>query len=164
MWKDSVRVEAYGTIDELNAQLGVIRAQLLPIKKGYAKYLSEITLQVQDDLFSIGSYLSNPANSDLISEISKRTMLFEKYIDEMSEKMPEITNFTVPGGTVVAAQFHVARTVARRSERCLVALIKKETVNEDVVKYINRLSDLLFCMNRFANYSEKVEEVIWKRR
>ena len=78
--------------------------------------------------------------------------------------MPEITNFTIPGGTVVAAELHVARTIARRAERALVTLIKKEKVNEDVVKYVNRLSDLLFTMNRFANHSEKVSEVIWKRR
>ena len=164
VWKDSGRVNAYGTIDELNANLGVVRAQLLGIKKGYAKYLSEITLQIQDDLFSIGAYLSNPANADLISEIEKKTILFEKYIDEMMVKMPEITNFTVPGGTVVAAQFHVTRTIARRAERALVTLIKTEKVNEGVVRYINRLSDLLFAMNRFANFNEKVEEVIWKRR
>lgn len=161
-WKDSGRVEAYGTIDELNATLGVIRAHLG--KKGYEKYLSEIVLQIQDDLFSIGAYLSNPANSNFIIELSKQIMLFEKYIDEMTEKMPEITNFTVPGGTVVAAQFHVSRTVCRRAERAVVGLIKKEKVNEEIVKYINRLSDLLFTMNRFANFNEKVSEVIWKRR
>ena len=164
VWKDSDRVAAYGTIDELNANLGVVRASLTEIKKGYAKYLSEITLQIQDDLFSIGAYLSNPANTDLISELSMRTVLFEKYIDEMTEKMSEITNFTIPGGTVVAAELHVARTIARRAERALVTLIKKERVNEDVVRYVNRLSDLLFTMNRFANHSEKVGEVIWKRR
>lgn len=162
VWKDSMRVETYGTIDELNATLGVVRAQLG--KKGYEKYLSEIVLQIQDDLFSIGAYLSNPANSELIKELSKRTVLFEKYIDEMMEKMPEITNFTVPGGTVVAAQFHVGRTICRRAERCLVRLVKKEKVDEDIIRYVNRLSDLLFTMNRFANFNENVKEVIWKRR
>ncbi len=164
VWKDSKRVEAYGTIDELNANLGVIRAGLETVNKGYAKYLSEITLQIQDDLFSIGAYLANPANAGLLDELVKRVTLFEKYIDEMTGKMGEVTNFTIPGGTVVAAQFHVSRTVCRRCERCLVSLIKKEKVNEDVVKYINRLSDLLFTMNRFANYNEKKKEVIWKRR
>lgn len=163
-WKDDVRVEAYGTIDELNANLGVIRSQFVGINNKYAQYLSEITLQIQDDLFSIGAYLSNPANSGLILELPKKILEFEKYIDEMTDKMPEIANFTVPGGTVVAAQLHVARTVCRRAERELVSLIKKETVNEDVVRYVNRLSDLLFTMNRYSNFNEKVEEVIWKRR
>lgn len=163
-WKDDPRVDTYGTVDELNANLGVVCSHLMKINKRYAKHLLEITHQIQDDLFSIGAYLSNPANSDLVKDISQKTIIFEKYIDEMTEKMPEITNFTVPGGTVVAAQFHVARTIARRSERCLVKLMRKEKVNEDVVKYINRLSDLLFTMNRFANFNEKQEEVVWKRR
>src|SRR4029079_14061991 len=82
VYKDSKRVEAYGTIDEINASLGVINSHLSLLPKKYAKYLSEITLKIQDDLFSIGSYLSNPSNSDLISHLSKNTELFEKYIDE----------------------------------------------------------------------------------
>jgi len=164
VWKDADRVEAYGTIDELNAFLGVTSAQLFLIKKDYAFYLTKIIQITQDDLFSIGAYLSNPANASLVTELAGNTVLFEKNIDEMMDKMPEITNFTVPGGTVIAAQLHVCRTVARRAERQLVRLIKKETVDEDVVRYVNRLSDLLFCMNRYANFCENVEEVIWKRR
>lgn len=164
VYKDSLRVDAYGTIDELNASLGLAKAQLGLINKKYAIYLSKILNQVQDDLFSIGSYLSNPANSGLISGLSKQTELFENYIDEMTEKLPELANFTIPGGTLVASQFHVSRTVCRRAERNLVSLIKKEKVNEDVVKYINRLSDLLFTMNRYANFSENEKDIIWKRR
>lgn len=164
VYKDAPRVDAYGTIDELNASLGIINAQLSLSSKKYAQYLSRITLLIQDDLFSIGAYLSNPANRELIKDLSLRTIEFEKYIDEMTEKMPEITNFTIPGGTVVASNFHLSRTICRRAERALVTLMKKEKVNEDVVKYVNRVSDLLFTMNRFANFSEKVKEVIWKRR
>lgn len=164
VYKDAPRVDAYGTIDELNASLGVVNAQLSLSSKKYAQYLSRITLLIQDDLFSIGAYLSNPANRELIKDLSLRTVEFEKYIDEMTGKMPEITNFTIPGGTVVASYFHLSRTICRRAERSLVTLMKKEKVNEDVVKYINRLSDLLFTMNRFANYNEKAKEVIWKRR
>jgi len=164
VYKDTPRVSAYGTIDELNASLGIINAHLALIRKKYARYLFDITLQVQDDLFSIGAYLSNPANAELIKDLPQRTVLFEGYIDEMTEKMPEIENFTVPGGTVVAAHFHLSRTICRRGERAVVTLMKKEKVNENVVKYVNRLSDLLFTMNRFANHNEKVKEVIWKRR
>lgn len=164
VYKDAPRVDAYGTIDELNASLGIINAHLFLIKKKYARYLFDITLLIQDDLFSIGAYLSNPANAELIKDLPERTVLFEQYIDEMTVKMPEITNFTVPGGTIAASHFHVSRTICRRAERALVTLMKKEKVNENVVKYINRLSDLLFTMNRFANHSEKVKEVIWKRR
>lgn len=164
VYKDASRVNAYGTIDELNASLGIITAHLSLIRKKYARYLLNIMLLIQDDLFSIGAYLSNPANAELIKDLPERTVLFEEYIDEMTAKLPEITNFTVPGGTVVAAHFHLSRTICRRAERTLVTLIKKEKVNENVVKYINRLSDLLFTMNRFANHNEKVKEVIWKRR
>lgn len=164
VYKDAPRVNAYGTVDELNASLGIISAHLSLTHKKYARYLFDITLQIQDDLFSIGAYLSNPANSELIKNLPEQTILFEGYIDEMTEKLPEITNFTVPGGTIVAAHFHLSRTICRRAERYLVTLAKKEKVNENVVKYVNRLSDLLFTMNRFANHSEKVEEVIWKRR
>jgi len=164
VFKDSKRVEAYGTIDELNSVLGLTKSHLGLINKKYARYLEKIVNLIQDDLFSIGSYLSNPSNADLISHLSDNTKKFEKYIDEMTEKMPEIENFTVPGGTIIAAQLHVCRTIARRAERNLVTLIKKEKVNEGVIKYINRLSDLLFTMNRFANTSEQVKEVIWKRR
>ncbi len=164
VYKDTPRVDTYGTIDELNASLGIINAQLSLVHKKYAPYLSRITLLIQDDLFSIGAYLSNPANRELVKNLSSRTVEFEKYIDEMTEKMPEITNFTVPGGTIVASHLHLSRTICRRAERKLVTLMKKEKVNEDVVKYINRLSDLLFTMNRFSNFSEKVKEVIWKRR
>jgi cob(I)alamin adenosyltransferase len=164
VFKDSVRVECYGTIDELNANLGVIAANLGMVRKKYARYLEKIVNQIQDDLFSICAYLANPANANLITHLPQNVLSFEKYIDEMTRKTGEIENFTVPGGTVVAAQFHVSRTIARRGERAIVKLMKKEKVNEDVLRYVNRLSDLLFTMNRFANYKENVSEVIWKRR
>lgn len=162
--KDNVRVEAYGTVDELNAILGVVSSECLPINKGYAKYLNEIVNQVQDDLFCIGSYLSNPANVSLIELLSQRTIVFENYIDEMTEKMPNLSNFILPGGGKVGALSQLARTVARRAERKIVSLSKKSKINENVLQYMNRLSDLLFTMGRFANYNEQVSEVIWKRR
>jgi len=164
VWKDSKRVEAYGTIDELNALLGVIEADLSLVKKKYAKYLREIIITIQNDLFCIGSYLSNPANKSLIAHLSKTTSEFEKKIDEMTLKMPELSNFILPGGGRIGANLQLARAVGRRAERKLVSLIKKEKVNRDVVQYINRLSDLFFTMSRFANYSEKKKEIIWKKR
>ncbi|MDO8269974.1 MAG: cob(I)yrinic acid a,c-diamide adenosyltransferase [Candidatus Levybacteria bacterium] len=164
VWKNSERVEAYGTIDELNSILGVVSSECVNIKKGYSSFLAEIIHQVQDDLFSIGSYLSNPANSNLIELLSQRTLVFEKYIDEMTEKMPELSNFILPGGGKVGALFQNARAVSRRCERNIVALSRKATINEDVLQYINRLSDLLFTMSRWANHNEKNKEIIWKRR
>lgn len=164
VWKNSERVEAYGTIDELNSVLGVVSSECRLIDKGYAKYLNEILNQIQDDLFSIGSYLSNPANSVLIKHLAQRTIVFENYIDEMTEKLPELSNFILPGGGKVGAQLQVARTVSRRAERMLVALSRKAVINSDTLQYINRLSDLFFTMSRYANENEKIKEEIWKRR
>lgn len=164
VWKNSERVSAYGTIDELNAYLGVVGSECSEIKKGYAQYLGEIVHQIQDDLFCMGSYLSNPANANLIELLPQKTALFEKYIDEMTEKMPELSNFILPGGTKIASKLQFARAVSRRAERAVVELSRKAKINENVLQYINRLSDLLFTMGRFANYNEHVSEVVWKRR
>lgn len=164
VWKDSKRVESYGTIDELNALLGVIGSELSSANKKYAKYLREIIITVQNDIFCIGSYLSNPANSTLISHLSDNTLGFEKKIDEMTAKLPPLENFILPGGGKIGANLQLARAVSRRAERKLITLIRKEKVNPDVVQYINRLSDLFFTMSRFANYSEKKKEIIWKKR
>ena len=164
VWKDSVRVEAYGTVDELNATLGIVGSELSKSNKGWAKFLNEIINQIQDDLFSIGSYLSNPANRNLVELLPQRTNVFEKYIDEMTKKMPELSNFILPGGSISGASLQLARTVSRRAERNLVTLSKKAKIDEGVVQYINRLSDLLFTMSRFANHNEHMSEVIWKRR
>lgn len=162
-WKDDIRVDTYGTIDELNSVLGVVVSEL-DSKKTHDNYLLQILNQAQDDMFSIGSYLSNPANSNLISHLAKRTQDFEKEIDMMTEKLPELENFILPGGGRVGAMLQLARTVSRRCERRLVSLSKKEKINDDVLKYINRLSDLFFTMSRYANHNEKIKETIWKRR
>lgn len=164
VWKDSRRVESYGTIDELNALLGVIQVELSLSNKKYAKFFSKILNQVQNDLFCIGSYLSNPANSSLITHLSENTLEFEKKIDEMTTKLPKLENFILPGGGRIGADLQLARAVSRRAERKLVSLIKKEKVNSDVVKYINRLSDLFFTMSRFTNFNENKKEIIWKKR
>ncbi len=164
VWKDSRRVDAYGTIDELNALLGVIESELSLINRKYAKYVREIIITVQNDLFCIGSYLSNPANRELISHLSENTLEFEKKIDEMTQKLPELTNFILPGGTIVGANLQIARAVSRRAERKLISLIRREKVNPDVVQYINRLSDLFFTLSRFTNFEAKKKEIIWKKR
>ncbi len=162
--KDNVRVEAYGTVDELNAVLGIAGSELVHKKEGYSKYLLEIIHQVQDDLFCIGSYLSNPANAKLVELLPQRTTVFERYIDEMTEKMSELNNFILPGGGKAGAQLQQARTVSRRAERRLVTLANKAKINEGILQYVNRLSDLLFTMSRFSNHNEKQSETIWKRR
>jgi cob(I)alamin adenosyltransferase len=108
--------------------------------------------------------LANPANANLLELLPQRTTVFEKYIDEMTGKMPELSNFILPGGGKVGALLQFARTISRRAERSIVSLSKKSKINVYVLQYINRLSDLLFTMSRFTNYNEKVSEVIWKRR
>lgn len=164
VWKNLERVDSYGAIDELNSVLGVVSSECLQINEGYAKYLNEIIHQIQDDLFSIGSYLSNPANANLLDLLPQRVAVFENYIDGMTDKMPKLSNFILPGGGKIGAFFQLARTVSRRAERAIVSLSRKNKINESVLQYINRLSDLLFTMSRFSNYNEKVSEVIWKRR
>lgn len=158
VWKDDPRVNAYGTVDELNALVGVVQASLNARNKGFVKILTTI----QNDLFCIGSYLSNPTLEDYIEDLAQHTEDFEKEIDEMTQKMPPLANFILPGGGKAGAHLHHARTVARRSERAVISLAKKEDVDIGVVKYLNRLSDLFFTMARFANYKARKKETIWK--
>jgi cob(I)alamin adenosyltransferase len=156
--KSDDRVETYGTIDELNSILGVVVATIETKNKKLAKDLEEI----QHDLFTIGSYLANPISKP-VTRLEKRIERFEKEIDSMTSKMPELHNFILPGGGKVGASLHQARTVCRRAERSLVGLMQEEEVDQHVVKYINRLSDLLFTMARFVNHKEKKKETIWSQ-
>ncbi len=154
--KSDERVETYGTIDELNSLLGIVVANIEVKNKNLATDLEEI----QHDLFTIGSYLANPASKP-VDRLEKRIDEFEKTIDAMTAKMPELHNFILPGGGKVGASLHQARTVCRRAERRLVGLMQQEKVDQHVVTYINRLSDLLFTMARFVNHKEKKKETIW---
>lgn len=160
IWKDDIRVEAYGTIDELNSIIGIVQATL-PEKSPWSRDFSKILTIVQNDLFCIGSYLSNFDNTWLLEKLPDHTEKFEKQIDEMTEKMPPLANFILPGGSAVGAELHHARTVSRRAERKLVTLAKSENIENSVVKYVNRLSDLFFTMARFANFKQKKKEIIW---
>lgn len=158
--KSDRRVEAYGTIDELNAILGVISAHMSNKK---FENLRTIMVSIQNNLFYIGSHLADLPDAIDDINLPQKTKDFEKYIDEMTEKMPRLNNFIIPGGGVIGAFFQQARTIARRSERQLVRLAQEEKIDESVIAYINRLSDLLFTMSRFANFIEKKKEVIWER-
>ncbi len=164
VWKDSTRVNAYGTIDELNSVVGVIIAEIGKPTRAYKRYLLEILNLIQNDFFCCASYLANPENTDLISHLEPRTQFFEEKIDQMTAEMPPLRNFIFPGGGKTGAYLHQARTVSRRAERAIVSLLKKEQVDEDVVKYINRISDLFLTMSRYANFKEKKLEAIWSRK
>lgn len=159
VFKSDIRVDTYGTIDELNSVLGQAVAHL---GKKSEKVEEELE-KIQHDLFDIGASLAFPS-SPPVEGLEKRALEFEKQIDIMTEKMPELKNFILPGGGKAGSVLHVARTLARRSERRIVALMQKEEIDEGIVKYINRLSDLLFTMARYVNHVEKQKETKWRKK
>lgn len=161
VWKNVQRVAAYGTIDELNCILGIAASHLAGQTRPFGKYLAKIINLLQNDFFFIGSYLANPKSSCDGISLGARVDFFEKEIDEMTKKLPELKNFILPGGLYLGAVLQLARAVSRRAEREIVALFRQEKIDESILVYINRVSDLLFTMARFANYFEKAKEVIW---
>lgn len=163
--KSDSRVEAYGTIDELNSILGfgVIEvASMTMYHNAHIKKMKEEMVQIQCDLFAIGATLATPAALP-VGGLGKRTKMLEKLIDEMTAQMPELKNFVLPGGGKAGALMHICRTVCRRAERRVVDLMQTEGVDEEIVKYLNRLSDLLFTQARYINFIEKKDEYIWKK-
>lgn len=159
--KANLRVEAYGTVDELNSMIGVV----VSMGHGTKDLVDKTLLKIQSDLFEIGSALATPG--DRIQETSvvlaKRVKEFEGIIDKMTEVLPELHNFILPGGASIAAQLHLARSVARRAERRVIALSVKEVIDTEIIVYFNRLSDLLFTMARFVNHQENKKEMIWEK-
>lgn len=157
--KDSLVIEAVGSVDELNAAIGVAIAQVSSIKYSVSSIKKELQ-EIQSDLFVIGANLANPRSKSSIS-FETRAKEFEKLIDEMTKKLPRLMNFILPGGGEAGAVLHLARTVSRRAERRIVSLSKKTKLDSGILIYINRLSDLLFTMARFVNSIEKKKETIW---
>jgi cob(I)alamin adenosyltransferase len=159
--KAHVRVEAYGTVDELNAALG------LCVEATSQEDIQHWLTTVQGDLFSLGAALATPGrdeggSSPSIPEIPvKRIQEMEGWIDLATEETPELRNFILPGGSRGAANLHLARTVCRRAERAAVRLIQEEASDPAVVRYLNRLSDLLFALARLENWRSGVPDVIW---
>lgn len=155
--KASERVDTYGTVDELNSMIGVVIAHLTQKHKSISRELTRI----QNDLFDVGASLANPTAKPQESLI-RRAKEFEHLIDDLTKKMPEIRNFILPGGGKAGSYLHMARTICRRAERRITALSKKEQVDDEVIKYFNRLSDLLFTMARFVNQKDKKKETVWR--
>lgn len=159
--KADLRVEAYGTVDELNSVIGVVAAQIQNSK------LKNQLIEIQEDLLEIGSVLAQSGimnNESRIKNLDQRVKDFEKMIDEMSEKLPPLQNFILPGGGMAGSLLHFARTVCRRAERRIVALAEKEEISSEIIIYLNRLSDLLFTIARFINYKEKQKEIVWIKK
>ena len=160
--KDSIRVAAYGDVDEANAAIGLARG--VPPNDIAAPLLEAI----QRDLFAIGGALATPAPAKIKSSKREklvvpptRVLMLEKAIDEVMKQLPPLKAFVLPAGTAKAASLHYARTVVRRAERSVVHLAGIEPVPPELLVYLNRLSDLLFALARLANHQAGVPDVAW---
>ena len=157
--KESLRVSAYGSVDELSSHLGVA------IAHGLVDTLQAPLTRIQNDLFHLGSdlcILEEDKERFQVPRIEERHVLFlEETMDQLSESLEPLANFILPGGSVGAAHLHVGRTVCRRAERDVISLSREEAVGEHVIRYLNRLSDTLFVMARFENHQRGVEDILW---
>ncbi|MFL5674723.1 MAG: cob(I)yrinic acid a,c-diamide adenosyltransferase [Chloroflexota bacterium] len=157
--KDSGRVETYGTVDELNSQIGVALAT------GLCERLAAELPLIQNELFDLGADLATPATSQArhpVPTVEVRHIdKLERLIDEFNDVVGPLTNFLLPGGAPGAAQLHVARTICRRAERAATTLAREETIGVTVLPYLNRLSDALFVMARYENHERGVAEPLW---
>ncbi len=155
--KHDLRVDAYGTVDEANAVIGLARLE----SEGA---IDAILFRVQNDLFDLGADLANPADPEASDSalriLSAQVDRLEREIDEINDTLSPLTSFVLPGGTSLAARLHLARTVVRRAERRMTALAASEAVNPEAIKYVNRLSDLLFVMARHCN-DGGARDVLW---
>ena len=162
VWKDDLRIEAYGSIDELNSVIGMAIAEIKNDE------LEKELRKIQNELFVVGSDLATPLDSDSSKIVVPRvdesfTKRLEKLIDKFDTELPQLKQFILPGGLKGAAILHNARTVCRRAERNVVALSKKETIGTEIEKYLNRLSDLLFVFARYENFSNGTKDIFWQK-
>ena len=160
--KDSPRIEAYGTVDELSSAIGVA------VAFGLEPRLAETLARIQNELFNLGSDLcileEDKATMPVPVVEARNVDALERLMDELSEELPPLDNFILPGGSPGVAQLHVARTVCRRAERLTIALARLEPVGPFVVKYLNRLSDALFVMSRYESSKRGIPDVLWDSR
>ena len=155
--KDSLRMHAIGEVDELNACLGICRVKHLP------EQIEQMLHVLQKQLFDVGADLSAHMDSDVkVPRISADSVAqLEGWIDELDSSLETLQNFVLPGGSEVAAQLHLARSVCRRAERGVTSLMKNEDIGDFVLQYLNRLSDLLFVMARVVNKEAGIDEERW---
>ena len=160
--KHHPRIEAYGTVDETNAYLGLTRT-LMQDQPGAAR-LEPVLARLQEELFVLGADLATPLNAQAVVpriDASHATQL-EEAIDAFEADLPPLQHFILPGGTQAAGTLHVARTVCRRAERLTVAAAEQETLSPHTTIYLNRLSDLLFVLARWVNHQAGINEAQWK--
>ena len=166
--KDHIRIESYGTVDELNSHIGLIRDQ------EFNAHYKNILIEIQDRLFTVGAILATPPEKEVLKNGQKRLQnlgiiesdieLLEKEIDTMEDSLPQMTHFVLPGGHTTVSYCHIARCVCRRAERLVVLLNDSEKVDESIVTYLNRLSDYLFVLARMLSKETDAEEIPWKPR
>ena len=158
--KSSARLEAYGTVDELSAHLGLLAAMLSEGPE------HDNIIRIQNNLFNVCTHLATDQSQTPLYASARlpegETELLEQRIDQMNASLPEPQGFILPGGTMAAAQCHVCRTVCRRAERCIDALAEKAEVGADIIKYVNRLSDYLFVLAKIINFNVGQQEIIWQ--
>lgn len=164
--KHHIRIEAYGTVDELNSHLGLLRDVIKNKDK------ATLLISIQDRLFTMGSHLASDPEKQITSGKASKMQLpvlieediiaLEKAIDSINEIVPEMKSFVLPGGHIHVSYCHIARCVCRRAERAVLRLAENEKVDEIHYKYLNRLSDYLFMLSRWLTYEFKAEEIAWK--
>ncbi|MEZ4845493.1 MAG: cob(I)yrinic acid a,c-diamide adenosyltransferase [Bdellovibrionota bacterium] len=153
-------VETYGTVDELNSVLGIAQSLNPPVS------IATKLERIQNELFEVGADLSLPWKDkhELVKRIDESySQRLEPEIDEMVKQLPPLKEFILPGGSALAAHLHFARTVCRRGERACRHAQETDGVNPEIIKYLNRLSDWLFCLARFANHMLKIQDTVWKK-
>ena len=159
--KNSTRIEAYGTVDELSSHLGLLVTMMAADDEDRA-----LLLRIQNNLFNVGTHLATDQSQTPLYASARlpegETTLLEQRIDTINALLPEPQGFVLPGGTMAAAQCHVCRTVCRRAERRIDALAEKATVGPDIVEYVNRLSDYLFVLAKIINFNTGHQEILWK--
>ncbi|WP_321373440.1 cob(I)yrinic acid a,c-diamide adenosyltransferase [uncultured Draconibacterium sp.] len=158
--KYDLRLESYGTVDELNASIGVIRSY------DNGSDVEELLLKIQNKLFNIGSRLASDEKgkefTDKLVVKTEDVEMLEKAIDKYHETLPELSNFILPGGELSAAQCHMARTICRRAERRILEFSEQTPVEPELIKFINRLSDYLFVLARKLGHDKGIAETNWK--
>ena len=158
VWKSHERIVSYGAIDELNSAVGIA------ISMDLDHQLKEVLVRIQNELFIVGSDLANPNMSDTkIRTTENMTLSLENDIDTFESELSELTNFILPGGTLMSSILHLSRTIARRAETHVIALSQKEEINKIAIVYLNRLSDLLFVLARVLNKRKNIDDIVWKR-